>query len=98
RCRCRCHGISSWPALCGDIMGGFRTPSGGGIRLLSELIIDADKDWEAMGISNIRELAAGMVKGDLAMANGIILAALNPGPTGSMLFSQGAGADLIWSY
>jgi len=79
-------------------MGGFRTPSGGGIRLLSELIIDADKDWEAMGISNIRELAAGMVKGDLAMANGIILAALNPGPTGSMLFSQGAGADLIWSY
>jgi len=79
-------------------MGGFRTPSGGGIRLLSELIIDADKDWAAMGISNIRELAAAMTKGDLATSNGLILAALNPGPTGSMLFSQGPGADLIWSY
>jgi len=79
-------------------MGGFTSPSGGGITRLSELIIDADKDWQAMGIEELESVAAGMTPGDLAMSNGIILAALNPGPTGSMLFSQGPGADLIWSY
>lgn len=36
-----------------------------GITALSQLLIDADKDWAAMGISNLRELALGMVQGDL---------------------------------
>jgi len=80
-------------------MGGFTTPSGGGVTRLSELIIDADKDWQAMGISNIRELAAAMTKGDIPILGGAaIIAALGPGSTGTMLFSAGPGADPVWSY
>jgi len=79
-------------------MGGFRTPSGGGIRNLSELIIDADKDWQAEGITEIREVAAGMTQGDMVSRGAAILTLLNPGPTGSMLITQGPGADPVWSY
>jgi hypothetical protein len=40
--------------------------SGGGITKLSELIIDADKDWNAKKISNVAEISVG----DVVFANG----------------------------
>lgn len=37
-----------------------------GITRLSELIIDADKDWQAKEIRNLKAIVAGMVQGDIA--------------------------------
>jgi hypothetical protein len=69
-----------------------------GITQLSALIIDADKDWQAMGISSIREVAAGMQKGDLALFDGAGIVILSPGPIGTILTTQGLGALPIWSH
>ena len=75
---------------------GFTTPSAGGITKLSELIIDADKNWQVKGISNIREAAAAMTVGDMILSNGATLVALSPGPIGFILATQGLAADPIW--
>ncbi len=70
----------------------------GGITRLSELIIDADKDWLTFGISNIEEAAAGMQKGDMAIFNGAGIVIFSPGPIGTILTTQGLGALPIWSH
>jgi hypothetical protein len=49
-------------------MAGFSTPGGGaaaGITKLSELIIDANKDWNGKSISNMKQIATG----DVVFAN-----------------------------
>ena len=69
-----------------------------GITRLSELIIDADKDWQAVGISNIKEVAAAMPTGNMISRNGAIVVALSPGPVGTHLTTQGIGADPNWSH
>ena len=49
-------------------MAGFSTPGGGaaaGITKLSELIIDANKDWNGKSISNMKQIAIG----DVVFAN-----------------------------
>lgn len=61
----------------------------GGITRLSELIIDADKNWQARGISNIEEVAAGMQKGDLAVRGAAVLQRLQPSTIGYVLTSAG---------
>lgn len=50
----------------------------GGITKLSELEIDADKDWLAQGITNIKEIAASMAKGDLAVRGNTVLVKFPP--------------------
>ncbi|GAJ23279.1 unnamed protein product, partial [marine sediment metagenome] len=37
-----------------------------GITKISELEIDADKDWDGKGISNIKEIAEAMATGHIA--------------------------------
>ena len=77
---------------------------GGGLLLrpgatrLSELEIDADKEWQAWGISNIAQVVAGMAKGDLLFYDGASLARISPGPAGAMLTTQGMGANPQWGY
>ncbi len=44
-----------------------------GITKLSELTIDADKDWGAFGITNLKSIAAGMVSGDTVYRGATIL-------------------------
>ncbi len=61
----------------------------GGISRLSELTIDADKNWQAQGISNIKELALGMAKGDLLVRGDSILQRLQPSTLGHVLTSAG---------
>lgn len=61
----------------------------GGITRLSELIIDADKNWQAMGISNLEELALGMTKGDFAVKGDAVLQRLQPTTIGYVLTSAG---------
>jgi len=70
-------------------MGGFQTPGGGGITRLSELNIDADKDWQVMGISNLREIALGMTRGDMPVRGPAIIQILGPGTIGHVLTSAG---------
>ena len=68
----------------------------GGITRLSELTIDADKNWLVKGISNIREVAAALTVGDMILSNGAVIVALNPGSIGTVLTTQGLGALPIW--
>lgn len=68
-----------------------------GISKLSELEIDADKDWQAKGISNIKEIAAGMTIGNIVQQNGTKIVLLIPGKDGYVLTSQGPGKLVTWT-
>jgi len=61
----------------------------GGISKLSELTIDADKNWAAMGISNLAYLAAGQTKGSVLAHDGTKIAYMAPNSIGNELTSQG---------
>lgn len=69
---------------------------GKGIRKLSELEIDADKDWQAKGITNLRELAPGMARGDLIIRGHSVLTRLPAGPVDYILASTGPGDIPQW--
>lgn len=56
-----------------------------GVTKLSELIIDADKDWGAHGITNLKSIAAGMVAGDTVFRGAAILERLAKGTLGYFL-------------
>lgn len=68
-----------------------------GISALSQLTIDADKDWNGKGISNLKELAAAMVQGDMVVRGaGGVLVRLPPGVANTVLTSSGPGAIPAW--
>lgn len=64
-----------------------------GVSALSQLTIDADKDWQTRGITNLKELAAAMAFGDLVARGpaGILVRIPAGAPS---LFLTGAGAAL----
>jgi len=64
---------------------------------LSELKIDADKDWRGFGITSVKEVASGMAKGDIVFFNGAVLERLVPGTIGTMLTTHDFGNDPTWS-
>jgi hypothetical protein len=68
----------------------------GGVRRLSELEIDADKDWEEKVISNCGGAAAGMAIGHILQHNGVILETLAPGVADQVLTSAGPGHRVVW--
>jgi len=68
----------------------------GGITSLSELIIDANKDWQAKGITNIKEIAESMAKGDLPVRGNTVLVKLSPSTIGLVLTSAGPGHIPTW--
>ena len=68
-----------------------------GITRLSELAIDADKDWGDHGISNLKELAPGMQRGDsLQRGDSGVLEKLSPGAIGFEITSNGPGHEVEW--
>ncbi len=68
-----------------------------GISKLSQLNIDADKDWNTKGIVNIKQLAAAMDVGDLLVRGaGGYLVRLAPGTANLVLTSSGPGALPTW--
>lgn len=67
-----------------------------GITRLSQLQIDVDKDWDGYGITNLRELAAGMARGDVLVHNGSILVKVSPGSAGHEFTSGGPGNTPDW--
>ncbi|MDD5510768.1 MAG: hypothetical protein PHI12_08160 [Dehalococcoidales bacterium] len=71
---------------------------GGGVTTLSALTIDADKDWAVKGISNLKELALGMIQGDLIVrGGGGILVRLPAGVANMVLTSGGPGVIPTWA-
>ena len=82
-------------------MGVFLGPSGcflmkGGITKLSELEIDADKDWQGYGVTNLAHLASGMTRGSLLVHNGLVLEAVSAGTIGDEFTSNGPGHTPEW--
>lgn len=67
-----------------------------GITKLSELIIDASKDWNGHVITNCGGLAFGMGKGDLIVHDGNVLVALSPGTIGHEFTDGGPGHTPGW--
>jgi len=68
-----------------------------GATRLSQLEIDADKDWAGMGISNLLELAATMQKGDMLVRSDGAIVKITPGGAGTRFTTQGLGALPTWS-
>lgn len=69
-----------------------------GISNLSELDVDADKDWNLKSISNIKEVAAGMTAGDIVYHDGTQLVKLSPGQMDTQLFTLGPAHNPVWKY
>lgn len=67
-----------------------------GVTNLSQLAIDADKDWNAKGISNAKELASSMAQGDVMYRGASVIERLAAGSSGQFLKTQGAAANPIW--
>jgi hypothetical protein len=65
---------------------------------LSQLVIDADKDWQGQGLVNVKEVTAGMARGDIVFYGDGGLDRLSPGPIGSMLTTHDFGNEPSWSY
>lgn len=76
---------------------------GGGLLIrpataISQLGIDVDKDWAVKGITSLKELVAGMAKGDLAVQDGTELVIISPGSIGTNLMCHGPGNQLTFEY
>ena len=68
-----------------------------GATALSQIGIDADKDWNAKEISNIASSVAGMLQGDIVYYNGSTLARLPAGSPGHNLQCLGHDNNPRWS-
>ena len=69
----------------------------GGSRL-SELLIDTDKDMVGFGLTNLKEVAAGMGVGDIIFHDGTEIQKLSPGPLSSALVTRGLGHDPFYGW
>jgi len=67
------------------------------VNKLSQITIDTDKPWDQKGISNLKELALGMTKGDILMFGvGGVLKKLSPGNIGHILTANGTLTEISW--
>jgi hypothetical protein len=69
-----------------------------GITKLSELEIDADKDWQAKGITNLKSIAEAMTHGDIIYRGAGVLEKLtaDAGKGYNFLRSRGPGMTPVW--
>ncbi|MDD5510854.1 MAG: hypothetical protein PHI12_08590 [Dehalococcoidales bacterium] len=70
----------------------------GGVTAISGLTIDADKGWAAKGISNIKEVVAGMAEGDMIYHDGTRIVKITPGVINSELITKGPTWPPIWGF
>ncbi len=71
---------------------------GGGSSNWSDIVIDADKDMLGFGLSNMKEVAAAMIGGDLiARGLGGILVRIPAGIANTVLTSTGIGLVPTWA-
>jgi hypothetical protein len=68
------------------------------VARLSQLEVDADKDWQAKEITNLKSFAGAMAHGDIAFRGASILEKLtaDAGKGYSFLRSRGPGLSPIW--
>jgi hypothetical protein len=66
------------------------------VSRLSQLDIDADKDWGGKAITNLKGLAANMTQGDLFFRGPAVIQRLPPGVAGQFLITRGPGANPEW--
>ena len=66
------------------------------VTALSELEIDVDKDWQGFGITNLKEMANGMRKGDILVHDGAMIVKVPSGNIGDELTSGGTGQNTMW--
>ena len=66
------------------------------VATLSQLEIDVDKDWQGFGITNLKELASGMLPGDTLTHDGSRIVKLSPTNIGDELTSGGTGHSTTW--
>ncbi len=64
---------------------------------ISKLEIDADKDWEGKGITNLKGITPAMDIGDVVYRGTTVLRQLQPGWIGYALVSQGPGHAPKWA-
>lgn|SRR5487761_2391925 len=69
----------------------------GGITKLSELTIDNDKVWLDKGISSIKELALGMVEGDILVHDGTRIIRMPASVAHMVLTSAGILSMPVWA-
>lgn len=69
-----------------------------GIARLSQLEIDADKDWQGKGIANLASVASAMAHGDIVFRGASVLERLaaDAGKGYSFLKSRGPGLPPVW--
>lgn len=69
-----------------------------GVARLSQLEIDADKDWQAKGMTNLKTIAGAMTHGDIAFRGNNILERLiaDAGKGYNFLRSRGPGLPPVW--
>lgn len=72
------------------------------IPTLRELRIDIDKEWvdedgQPRGITELKQIAEAMVKGDIPVRGGLVIVKLTPGPIGHLLTSAGARHIPVWA-
>lgn len=72
------------------------------IPTLHELRIDVNKEWldpdgQARGITELKEVAATMAKGDLPVRGAVVLVKLTPGSIGQLFTSAGPGHIPVWA-
>ena len=67
-----------------------------GVKRLSELEIDADKDWAGKGIANLKELALSMSQGDMNFRGAVVIEKLAAGIAGQYLKTQGLNQPPVW--
>lgn len=75
----------------------FVSPSTGADKL-SKVEIDCNKPWEGFGITSLKELAAGMAKGDMLVFDGTKLAIISPSSIGTQLMTHDFGNLPTWEY
>ena len=68
-----------------------------GISKLSELEIDADKNWNLKGVFNVKEIAQSMGTGHIIQHDGEKLVKLPPGPANYVLTSEGTEHLITWA-
>ncbi len=66
---------------------------------ISQMVMDADKDFAAIKLRNVKQMAVGMNMGDILVHNGVgILVRLEPGAViGSYLTTQSRTALPTWT-
>jgi hypothetical protein len=69
-----------------------------GVTRLSQIEVDADKDWRAKGIVNLKAVAEAMAHGDIVFRGASVLEKLNAdaGKGYNFLRSRGPGLSPVW--